>query len=131
MYSRKIRQSIKKISQSQGHRIHELICIFIVCIAARKIREARGVCSLKHKTHRRQCKMSSFKQMSCKGTLRQAFICLRPRTAIPPPPPTHCIRVYSILIQYSQNREERGKGDLNQRESKTVNSSQRLVEIPT
>jgi hypothetical protein len=32
-------------------------------------------------------------QLTCKGTLQQVFICLRT-----PPPLTHCIRVYSILI---------------------------------
>ncbi len=35
--------------------------------------------------------------LTCKGTLRQVFICLRPRTPYPPPL-THCIHVYSILI---------------------------------
>ncbi len=41
------------------------------------------------------------KKLACKGTLRQVFICLRPRT-----PYTHCIRVYSILI----HTEKRGRG---------------------
>ncbi len=36
------------------------------------------------------------KKLACKETLRQVFICLRPRT--PSPPYTHCIRVCSILI---------------------------------
>ncbi len=47
-----------------------------------------------NKTHRRQCKMSSSKIL----TLRQVFICLKSRTPYPPPPVTHCIIVYSILI---------------------------------
>jgi hypothetical protein len=36
------------------------------------------------------------KKLTCKGTLRQVFICLRSRTPYPPPP-LHCNRVYSIL----------------------------------
>jgi hypothetical protein len=32
------------------------------------------------------------KKLSCKGTMRQVFICLRPRTQYPPPL-THCICV--------------------------------------
>jgi hypothetical protein len=51
----------------------------------------------KDKTHRRQCKMSSSKELTCKVTLRQVFICLRPRTP-GHPPLTHCIRVHSIHI---------------------------------
>jgi hypothetical protein len=31
-------------------------------------------------THRRQCKMLSSKKLTCKGTLRPVFICLRPWT---------------------------------------------------
>jgi hypothetical protein len=42
----------------------------------------------------------------------QVFICLRPTPllchALPPPPLTHCIRVYSILIHTGkEGREER------------------------
>jgi hypothetical protein len=40
--------------------------------------------------------MSSLKNLTYKGTLRQVFICVRPRT--PKPPFTHCIHVYSIFI---------------------------------
>ncbi len=42
-----------------------------------------SICSnaQKDKTHRRQCKMSL---LTCKGTLRQVFICLRLRTPQPP-----------------------------------------------
>ncbi len=36
------------------------------------------------------------KKITCKGTLRQVDICVRPRTHTAPL--THCIRVYSILI---------------------------------
>ncbi len=40
-------------------------------------------------------KMSPPKKLTCKGTLRQVFICVRTGT---PYPLTHSIRVYSILI---------------------------------
>ncbi len=46
------------------------------------------------------------KKFICKGTLRQVFICVRPRTPCSPPL-THCIRVYSLLT-YS-HREGGGK----------------------
>ncbi len=41
------------------------------------------------------------KKFTCKGTVQQVFICLRPPPPRQPhtsPPLTHCIRVYSILI---------------------------------
>jgi hypothetical protein len=45
-------------------------------------------------------KCRHLKKLTCKGTLRQVFICLRPRT--PYPHPLHnahcCIHVYSIRI---------------------------------
>ncbi len=65
----------------------------------------------KDKTHGRQCKMSSSKKITYKGTLRQVFICLRPRTPYPPPR-THYIRlrVYSILIHTGRG----GGGEMNQ-----------------
>ncbi len=74
------------------------------------------------KTHRKQCKMSSSKKMTCKGTLRQVFICLFPRTSYPPPPPIHTVCVYTV---YLFTREG---GDLNQREGERGNSSQSWVE---
>jgi hypothetical protein len=48
--------------------------------------------------------MSSSKKLICKGTLRQVFICLRPRTSYT----THCIRVYSILSLVTQGSGEGG-----------------------
>ncbi len=36
--------------------------------------------------------------MTCKGTLRQVFICLMPRTPYPPPPPQYFICVYRARI---------------------------------
>jgi hypothetical protein len=65
--------------------------------------------------------MSSSKQLTCKETLRQVFICLRPQ--IPYPPLTHCICVYSILIHTGK-----GRGELNQREGERGNRSQIWVE---
>jgi hypothetical protein len=41
--------------------------------------------------------MSSSQKLTCKVTLRQVFICPRPRTPYPFPC-THSMRVYSILI---------------------------------
>ncbi len=56
----------------------------------------------KDKTHRRQCKMLSYKKNAWKGTLRKVFICQRPRT---PTPPLHTVYAcISILIHI-------GKGD--------------------
>jgi hypothetical protein len=65
------------------------------------------------KTHYiKQLKISSSKKMTCKGTLRQVFFCLRPRTPHPPP--------YSLntCIQYTYSHREGGGrgGRFNQRE---------------
>jgi hypothetical protein len=70
--------------------------------------------------------MSRSKTMNCKGTLRQVFICLSPRTPYPPPL-THCIRVYRIRI-HTGNR-----GELNQREGVTREATDHKAElkIPT
>jgi hypothetical protein len=45
--------------------------------------------------------MSSSKKLICKGTLGQVFICLRTRG---PPPPPHCIRVYTTVYLFTQGR---------------------------
>ncbi len=89
----------------------------------------------KDKTPRRQCKMSSSititckgtlrqvfiwlrpsrhqKQFTCKGTLRQVFIWLRPRTPyLTPPSLTYCRDVYSILLHAGVEPERRGEGKL-------------------
>jgi hypothetical protein len=47
------------------------------------------------------------------------------QNSIPPPPFTHCIRVYSIL-HFTQRT--RGGGELNQREGERSNSSHCWVE---
>ncbi len=53
----------------------------------RKIRLTEGNAKCRH-----------LKELKCIWTLRQVFICLRPRT--------HCIRVYSILIHTEKGEEE-------------------------
>jgi hypothetical protein len=53
-------------------------------------------------------------KFTCKGTLRQVFICLRPRT--PYPPPKYCsVYVYTVYL-FIQGRGLGGGGELNQRE---------------
>jgi hypothetical protein len=46
-------------------------------------------------------KCRHLKKLSCKGTLRQVFICLRPRT--PYPPPVHTVKVYTVYF-FAQER---------------------------
>jgi hypothetical protein len=48
-------------------------------------------------------KCRHLKKLICKGTLRQVFNCLRPRT---PYPPLHTLKY--TCIQYSYSRRERG-----------------------
>ncbi len=59
--------------------------------------------------------MSSSKKLTCKGTLKQVLICLRPRTTYPTLLLSVCIRVYSKLIHTGKG------GELNQREGERVN----------
>jgi hypothetical protein len=47
------------------------------------------------------------------------FICLRPRNPYPPPL-THCVRVYSILVYFVTLREGE-EGEVNQREGERGN----------
>ncbi len=58
-------------------------------------------------------KCRDLKQLTCKGTLRQVFICLRPKTPYPPPAPPsiHTVYVYTVCL-FKQGRG----GELNQRE---------------
>jgi hypothetical protein len=48
--------------------------------------------------------MSSSKKLTCKGTLRQVFVCLRPRTPYRPPP-LHTVYVYTVYL-FTQWRGE-------------------------
>jgi hypothetical protein len=63
-------------------------------------------------------KCGHLKKLTCKGTLRQAQ---NPK----PPPLTHCIRVYNILIH---TEKMRGGRELNQREGERGNISQSWVD---
>jgi hypothetical protein len=58
---------------------------------------------LKDKTHRRQCKCCHQIKLNWEGTLRQVFICLRPRT--PPNPP---YTLYTC-VQYTYLQREGGR----------------------
>ncbi len=70
---------------------------------------ARGLINYKDTT----AKCRHLKMLTCKGTLRQVFICqLGPTT--PPPLLTHCIRVFSTVLIHTGKRV---KGvEFNQRE---------------
>jgi hypothetical protein len=68
-------------------------------------------------------KFPHLKKFTCTGTLRQVFICLRLRIPYPPPPFTHCIRVYRILIHTGK-----GGGRFESERRKRGNSSQSWVE---
>jgi hypothetical protein len=64
------------------------------------------------------------KKLTYKGTLRQVFICLMPRTPYPPPPPpTHFIRIY---VQFTFSYREGKRGESWTREK--GNSSQSWIE---
>jgi hypothetical protein len=65
---------------------------------------------------------------ACKGTLRQVFICLRPRTPYPSPPPLHTVYVYKVYLFTQESGDWGGWGELNQREVEKGNSSQSWVE---
>jgi hypothetical protein len=80
----------------------------------RKIRLTEGNAKCRH-----------LKKLTCTETLQQVFIFLRPREPHTPPPLTHCMRVYSILIHTRKG----GGGELYQREGERGNSSQSWVEI--
>ncbi len=64
----------------------------------------RTVQTKKDKTHRRQCKMPSTKKLTCKGTLRQVFIYLRPKS--------HTTLPFTLntWIQYTYLHREGGEG---------------------
>jgi len=63
--------------------------------------------------------------MDCKGTLRQVFICLRPKTPYPPSYTLYmCIGTVYLFIQEGEG----AGGELNQREGVRGNSSQSWVE---
>ncbi len=51
------------------------------------------------------------KKLTCKGTLRQVFICLRPRFPQTPPLPPYTLYniVYTYIIQYTYSHREEGE----------------------
>ncbi len=64
--------------------------------------------------------MSSSKKLTCKGTLGQVFICLRPRTP-------YTLYVYTVYL-FTHGRGE-GR-DLSQREGERGNSAQSCRKFP-
>ncbi len=87
------------ISQfSSIYNIHMYIRSFVTEV------QVHGRYRRKDKTQRKQCKISSSKKLTCKGTLRQVFICLRPRT---PYPPLHNVYLYTVYL-FTQGRGEGG-----------------------
>ncbi len=53
----------------------------------------------------RNGKFLHLKQWTCKGTLRQVFVCLRPRTSYHPPS-LHTVDVYTVFL-FTQGRGRR------------------------
>ncbi len=92
---------------------------FVICISSkrRKIRFREGNAKCRH-----------LKKTDRKGTLRQVFICLRPRTPYPLPL-LHTVHiVYTERVQYTYSHREGGRvGELNQRERERGNRSQSWV----
>ncbi len=68
--------------------------VFIYLVQASQRNECRNLTY--HLVLRRWCKMLSSKKLTCKGTLRQVFIYLRPRT--PYPPSYHTVYVYEAYL---------------------------------
>jgi hypothetical protein len=74
----------------------------------------RGKCTLQVvSTNRRKIKLIEgnakcrhLKQLTCKGTLRQVFICLRPSPPYPPSP-----FILYTCIQYTYSHREGGRGE--------------------
>jgi hypothetical protein len=58
--------------------------------------------------------MSSSKKLTCKGTLRQVFICLRPRTPYPPPP-LHTVYVSKVCVHILFTQVRGWGGELNKK----------------
>ncbi len=64
---------------------------------------------------RRKIRLIEGKKFTCKGTLRQVFICLRPRTPYYQPP-LHTECVYTVRYTYSHRERGEGGRELVQRE---------------
>ncbi len=64
-----------------------------------------------------KAKCRHLKKFTCEGTLRQVFICLRPRTTYPP--------LHSVYVYYTYSLQGRGEGgELNQREGERGNAGE-------
>jgi hypothetical protein len=74
-----------------------------------------------------KAKCRHLKNFTCKRTLQQLFICLRPPPSMTlyPPSLTHRIRVHCVLIH---TRKGGGRERVNQREGQRGNSSKNWVE---
>ena len=71
--------------------------IYCTTLEPRKRRKRRLIVS--------NTKCRQLKKLTCKGTLRQVFICQRPITSYPPPPYT----LYTCM-QYTYSHREGGRG---------------------
>jgi hypothetical protein len=85
-------------------------------------------------------KRSFFYKLTCKGTLRQVFICLMPKTQYPPPPYTQytctqcavlihtvcCAYSHSVLCLFTQGRREGARV-----ESEKRGEGQQFTKLPT
>ncbi len=67
----------------------------------------------------------TLKKLICKGTLRQVFICLKPRTPYSSPPPFRTINVYSTVYSTLIHT---GKGEVEPKRRGEGNSSQSWAE---
>jgi hypothetical protein len=88
-------------------------CVLVLPASLRDCSELSCACSLKRippsgkiRLIEGNAKCRHPKKLACQGTLRQVFICLRPRTPYHPPPPpiTHCKRVYITVYLILQGR---------------------------
>ncbi len=84
-----------------------------------------GLARIKIRLIESNAKCCHLKKLICKGTLRQLFICLKPRTPYNPPPHLHSVYVYT----YTQGR---GEGETWTREKgRGVTVHQAGSKIPT
>ncbi len=91
-------------------------------LCTRTIRGAESLVRWKIRLIEGNAKCRHLKNLNCKKTLRQVFICLQ--NTLPPPPYT-----LFTCIQYTYSHREDGEGgESNQREGEKCNSSQSRVE---
>jgi hypothetical protein len=80
--------------------------IFLKEVQYRYRDEAKGSARRKIRLIEGNAKCRHLKKFMCKGTLRQVFICLRPRT--PSSAYLHTVYVYGIQYIYSHREGEEG-----------------------